>query len=304
MSIIARETFLKRQQQQDREELMWAGISRADHAFLTARRPTAVARKYAEALASASEGGRGSARAQLEIFQRLGVRSEFVAAALGAIDTLDTPPSVSAAKAQPAVQKPKPPARVLLFTGHMIDAPDRTSPRFPATAAAETAARQMIRDSIQEERSHEAGVIVGIGGGACGGDILFHELCEELGIESQLFLALPQGAFSATSVQHAGKNWVERYNTLCARVRPRVLGETKDLTVWLRLKPEYGIWQRNSLWMLFNALALDAKSLTLIALWDGGAADGPGGTKDLVTQVRERGHKVDRLPAERLKQLV
>jgi hypothetical protein len=55
--------------------------------------------------------------------------------------------------------------------------------------------------------------------------------------------------------------------------------------------------------MLFNALALDAKSLTLIALWDNGPADGPGGTRDLVAQVTSRGHKVDRLPAERLREL-
>src|SRR5687768_10521465 len=56
MSINARETFLKRQRPQDREELMWAAVSRADHAFLTARKSTAVARKYTDALASASEG--------------------------------------------------------------------------------------------------------------------------------------------------------------------------------------------------------------------------------------------------------
>jgi hypothetical protein len=124
-----------------------------------------------------------------------------------------------------------------------------------------------------------------------------------MGIESRLFLALPQGAFSATSVQHAGKDWVERYNRLCARVTPRILGETRDLPVWLRSQTDYNIWQRNSLWMLFNALALDASAVTLIALWDGGPADGPGGTRDLVKQMSDRGHKVDRLPAERLKQL-
>jgi hypothetical protein len=54
--------------------------------------------------------------------------------------------------------------------------------------------------------------------------------------------------------------------------------------------------------MLFNALALDLP-LTLIALWDQGVADGPGGTADLVEQVQRRGQKVERLPAERLKSL-
>jgi hypothetical protein len=88
---------------------------------------------------------------------------------------------------------------------------------------------------------------------------------------------------------------------LCERVRPRVLAEDEELPVWLRSKADYGIWSRNSLWMLFNALALDATSLTLIALWDGGPADGPGGTKDLVQLVKNHGDKVHVLPAEQLK---
>ena len=67
------------------------------------------------------------------------------------------------------------------------------------------------------------------------------------------------------------------------------------IPAWLRSKPEYGIWQRNNLWMLFNALAeaCDDKSgdpnLTLIALWDGAGGDGPGGTGDLVDKVKAMG---------------
>ena len=56
-------------------------------------------------------------------------------------------------------------------------------------------------------------------------------------------------------------------------------------------------------YVLFNALSLDAGSLTLIALWDQGKADGPGGTEDLVFQVQSRGHKLLRPPAEELKLL-
>ena len=98
-------------------------------------------------------------------------------------------------------------------------------------------------------------------------------------------------------------DWVERYNRLCERVPPRILGATRELPKWLRSRPDYGIWQRNNLWMLFNALSLDAGSLTLIALWDQGKADGPGGTEDLVFQVQSRGHKLLRPPAEELKLL-
>ena len=54
--------------------------------------------------------------------------------------------------------------------------------------------------------------------------------------------------------------------------------------------------------MLFNALALDLP-LTLLALWDRGPSDGPGGTQDLVAQVVGRGQKVVRLEAERLRDI-
>jgi hypothetical protein len=47
---------------------------------------------------------------------------------------------------------------------------------------------------------------------------------------------------------------------------------------------DYSIWQRNNLWMLFNGLALNLP-LTLLALWDQGPSDGPGGTTDLVAHV-------------------
>jgi hypothetical protein len=301
MSIAARETFLKRQRSADREQLMWAAISRADHAFLTARRPTAVASKYTEALANAPDFGRSAARSQLEIFRRVSLRSEFVEASLAAIDAVSTTTETKAPAAK-AVPKAPIPNRVLLFTGHMVDAPDRKTPRFPPTATAEAAARQMIRERIEHERRLEPGLVVGVAGGACGGDILFHELCEELGIETRLMLALPQDKFSAESVQHGGGDWVERYNRLCKRVPPRILAQDKELPIWLRSKTDYDIWQRDSLWMYFSALALDSPALTLIALWDGGPADGPGGTKHLFELVKSHGHKVERLAAERLKE--
>jgi hypothetical protein len=53
--------------------------------------------------------------------------------------------------------------------------------------------------------------------------------------------------------------------------------------------------------MLINASPSTSRSL--VALWDKGRADGPGAAEDLVAQVEARGHKVDRLLAERLKQL-
>jgi hypothetical protein len=43
--------------------------------------------------------------------------------------------------------------------------------------------------------------------------------------------------------------------------------------------------------MLHNALALGAQRTTLIALWEGGTGDGPGGTEHMVAKAEQRGAK-------------
>jgi hypothetical protein len=194
------------------------------------------------------------------------------------------------------------PAETLLFTGHMIDAPGRKTPRFPPTDAAEADARQMILEAVRREHDDKAHTLAGIAGAACGGDILFHEVCAALGIRTELLLALPPDQFIASSVQHGGVHWVERFGQLVQRLPTRVLADRPELPRWLDAE-DYSVWQRNNLWTLFNALSLDAPKLTLIALWDQGRADGPGGTEDLVRQVQRRGYVVERLPAERLRAL-
>jgi hypothetical protein len=47
----------------------------------------------------------------------------------------------------------------------------------------------MIREAVIKEREFGSDELIGIAGGACGGDILFHEVCEELKIPTRLFLA-------------------------------------------------------------------------------------------------------------------
>ena len=161
----------------------------------------------------------------------------------------------------------------------------------------------MIHELVAREKQRAANGAVGIAGGACGGDILFHEVCAELEIKTQLYLALPPDKFRAASVAQGGPAWIERFNRLCARIEPRILSECEELPNWLHGKPDYGIWQRNNLWMLFNALATNSEDLTLIALWDKGKADGPGGTEDLVKQVESRGQRIFIAPAQRLREL-
>jgi hypothetical protein len=271
---------------------MWKEISRADLLFLTVDKPQRVANAYRQALVGAQPFEVDAARRNVLLFDDLELSKPKVDAALAEMQ-------------QAAPAKRAPPARVVLFTGHMLDAPGRAKDktRFPPTAKAEATARAMIEKALRDEMAETGGVSLGIAGGACGSDILFQEVCEELRIPTALLLALPVDMFQVESVNRGGPKWIERYRRLVERVPPRVLAESKDLPTWLVDKKGYDIWQRNNLWMMFNALAENAKNLTLIALYNRERdPDGPGGTAHLVAEASQRGFKPVELDARNLLQ--
>jgi len=270
---------------------IWKEISRADLSFLTADRPPQVGTAYRKVLANANPFEIDAARRNLLLFRELGVLSANVEAALKEMN--------QAAPDKPAAL----PARVILFTGHMLDAPsrDKNKARFPNTPEAVTAARKLIEKVVKEEMNEDGGVSFGIAGGACGSDILFHEVCNALNIPTQLLLALPEAQFQAESVNRGGVDWVMRYQQLCQRVTPRVLADSKDLPRWLSGRKGYDIWQRNNLWMMFSALAAQPRYLTLVALYNREKdPDGPGGTAHLVNVAADWGFKTVELDARHL----
>ncbi|HET7538244.1 MAG TPA: hypothetical protein VFK05_00180 [Polyangiaceae bacterium] len=54
-------------------------------------------------------------------------------------------------------------------------------------------------------------VSLGIAGGSRGGDLIFHQVCSDFGIRTELFLPLPEAEFSKRYVAPAGTEWVERF---------------------------------------------------------------------------------------------
>ena len=271
----------KKRRELKKKHDVWAEISEADLSCLTSRKPSKVANAYREALVDAKDFHVDSVRSQLELYQQLGVLLKNVEAALSVVapSPADVPDKSSGAS-----------KRILLFTGHRVDAPNREKPRFPA--AKEEVAKQKIKEAVAGEMTTSGRIAYGIAGGASGGDILFHEVCEELGIPTQLYLALPRGEYVTESVASAGPKWVDRFDRLHKKLPVRILSNSDELPRWLRDKPNYSLWQRNNLWMLHNALAdAGGENVALIALWNGEKGDGPGGTEDLVQKARERGAK-------------
>jgi hypothetical protein len=175
----------------------------------------------------------------------------------------------------------------ILFTGHMIDAPGRTQPRFPPEK--EAAAKEKIRVALLQAKAKYQ-QLQGIAGAACGGDTLFLETCVEMNIPAHIYLALPPEEFKETSVSFAGPNWVDRYDSLLQQLPYQVLAETNGKN----------IWEATNETMLQVALHNGGAHMTLLALWNGQGGDGPGGTQHLVQTTKRNGASVIIIPTQDL----
>jgi hypothetical protein len=173
----------------------------------------------------------------------------------------------------------------ILFTGHMIDAKNRENARFPAKKVGSVI--EEIRKHLLKVKELTKNEIQGIGGGACGGDILFHELCGEMNIPTEMYLALPVADFKKASVSFAGTDWDLRFDNLNEKLPVHILPEEKNSS------NNHNVWDRTNLWMLNTALENGGENMTMIALWDGKIGDGSGGTEHMVKIAKEERGRVN-----------
>jgi len=184
-----------------------------------------------------------------------------------------------------------PPRKVLLFSGHMIDAPGRAQPRFPADKEALAAAA--IAAAL--DRLGAGAADLAICGGACGGDLLFAEAALERRARLELYIPFEEPTFLAKSVDFAGRDWRRRYVAVRARAALHVMPVERGPT------PEgEGSYERNNLWMLEAAMRFGAGKVDFLCLWNGQQADGPGGTRHLMEEVERRAGRTHWLDTRRL----
>jgi class 3 adenylate cyclase len=93
---------------------------------------------------------------------------------------------------------------VLVFTGHMIDRPERPAPRFPSVL--EPWVQESIRKRLEAMRP-----LAAYGSAACGADILCLEEMRRLGGETHVILPFPPAEFSQVSVEFAAGDWKARF---------------------------------------------------------------------------------------------
>ncbi|MEI6827996.1 MAG: hypothetical protein WCK54_20585 [Desulfuromonadales bacterium] len=173
------------------------------------------------------------------------------------------------------------PRLVFLFSGHMIDAPGRAEPRFPA--AEEAVAAQAINDTL---------ITLGAGpedlalcSGACGGDILFAESSLQRGLHLEMRLPCAVPAFLEKSVTFAGEGWRSRFYRIAENPLTTLFILPDDP---LPFAVSENAYVRTNLWLLESTFARGEEKVHFICLWNRQEGDGSGGTAQMYYEVIKR----------------
>lgn len=183
------------------------------------------------------------------------------------------------------------PRKVFLFSGHMVDEPNRSLPRFPNTDKHIEIAYQAIAHTLKKLGAGPEDLA--LTQGACGGDLLFTKACLALGVRVQWLQPFAEPDFIQRSVIRGGESWRLRYLSMSTcvtqpiRAAPESLGPPPS-----RMDSNYA-YERCNHWLLYTALSYGIRKINFICLWDGNEGDGRGGTKHMIDEVRRRTGNVE-----------
>ena len=178
-----------------------------------------------------------------------------------------------------------PPLQLIVFSGHMPDAPGSARVRFPPSA--EGAAGEGSRAALERLQAS-----VGFASAAAGGDLLFLEEMRRRHAQVHVVLPWAREVFVQTSVARAGARWVERFTTALAEAASvRVLGEVNQPA------DRVGYQYANSVMSGLARLTARVLGLDLVplALWDERPGY-PGGTADFVDFWQSQGLRPEIIP--------
>ena len=256
----------------------WLLVSLADAQFLTSDDAGRVVGAY-QRVSALDASQRPAVTGQLGLFRDLGLRTDLTDAVL-AVVAGDTE----------AEGTPRSKRAVLTFIGHMIDAADGPQ-RFPPRLEKAVAAEIKNRVIAARDAAKSAGCcLVGLASASDGGDILFHEACDEVGVPSEVYLPVPDELFRSTSRFAPG--WFGRYLDIIGRKERHTMNASPLVPSWLDLRPETSSWPRFNRWLLHHA-KIRADRVTVLALWDREPARWLGGVASMVEIAPRRGAAVD-----------
>jgi len=179
---------------------------------------------------------------------------------------------------------------VIIFSGHMVDAPGRDVPRFPgrfADAVAEQIGRTL--DSVDAR--------IGISSAACGSDLLFIDAMLAREADIQVVLPWRREEFKRTSVLAGGQEWEQRFD--------RALEDATSVTYLSQQGAPSGSLGYVYCNDCMNGMALFrseklGSDVRPMAVWDGRRGDGLGGTSSFVDFWTSKGHAVEVIDLEKI----
>ena len=174
--------------------------------------------------------------------------------------------------------------KAIAFSGHMMDARERPSPRFPRERIDEVKAE--IEQEVAQRRAQ--GVELAVGSGACGADILFHEAAQAAGMRTWLVLPYPEEDFLRTAVRGFPGDWVPRYEAI-RDAADKVVVLAPNCPLGNAVVSEYCNRVTCGLAQQFNASVGSPYRAEVLALWDGRRGDAIGGTHSMLQYATSHG---------------
>jgi len=261
----------------DDRQRYWSQVTLGDLEVLVGT-PDTVRATYKDAIARNDKDwfALNSSRAQLQMLMDLGFQPENVAAGIATFD-----------HALQKLAKPEDrwqPRYVILFSGHMIDTQDRSTPRFPP--AKEPIAAQKIAEALDHLGAGPEDLA--FTQGACGGDLLFTEACLQRGVKVYWLQPFREPDFIQKSVVQGGEAWRKRYIDAKAKLAAPIRSAPDELGELPQSAKQGHPYERCNLWLLYTALAYGVDKVRFICLWNGEGGGGSGGTAHMYNEVKRR----------------
>ena len=173
---------------------------------------------------------------------------------------------------------------VLVFTGHMIDTAERSSPRFPAQN--EDLVKQTLQNFLVESKA-----LWGYASAACGADILFLETMQEFGLETNIVLPYQEEIFIKKSVIRSNpilpeqSSWEQRFQQI-----KHYTENQAGVHLWnssIQFFEGSNLYYRYANLVIYGLALIKAKQLDArllhLAVWNGQENTDIGGTFDAIS---------------------
>jgi len=241
----------------------WALVTLAELLAMSADNAASVARAYRKALTASRRdvANLNSSLSQLQMIHALGIREEYVQCGMDILNEEIQRVDQDGHRSKSGARKEA--GQVFLFAGYMVDHDRKEHKTFPADR--ENEIRDEIRKRLKKLRanSNDVGYTAGL---SAGSEILFAEVCADMGIPVRAYLPLPESAYIREFVAPGEKDWVERFYAI--RDHPLVDEHYQSERIG-QPKPGDDAYQRNNRWALYSSLVNGPDKVRLIALWNG-----------------------------------